>query len=201
PLPYPTAYLEKYILADISDSYAAIRLNNVATIVEYNIEMANGYLNVIDEVLNPPTVSMYDALEASGNYNIMLGLFEEHGYINYLTDSTVTLFIESDDALERSNFSRDAVSDMDDWLKYHIIPDSGYFLNSLTAQRFYSLYPDESLNFHSDAMGQYYVNNSYPFNQTRAFGIDKVSANGVYHTLDTLLEIVESRPTTIRLNL
>src|SRR5690606_20213728 len=38
PLPYPTVYGEKYILADISESYAAIRLNNAATIREYNIE-------------------------------------------------------------------------------------------------------------------------------------------------------------------
>ncbi|MEC3878980.1 fasciclin domain-containing protein [Parapedobacter sp. 10938] len=201
PLPYSTAYREKYILADISDSYAAIRLNNAATIVEYNIEMANGYLNVIDDVLSPPTKSIYDALEASGKYDIMLGLLEEHGYGNYLRDSTITLFIESDDALQRSDFSLEAIDNVDDWLKYHIVPDSGYFLNLLTAQRFYSLYPNESLNFHDDGMGQYYVNDTFPFNQSREFGIDKISANGVYHTLDTLLEIVESRPTTIRFNL
>ncbi|SFC52118.1 Uncaracterized surface protein containing fasciclin (FAS1) repeats [Parapedobacter composti] len=201
PLPYPTVYREKYILADISESYAAIRLNNRATIKEYNIELTNGYVNIVDDVLLPPTKSIYDALKASGKYSIMLGLMEAHGYDDYLKDSTVTLLIESDDALQRSGFSIDAIENTEDWLKYHIIPDSGYFLNLLTAQRFYSLYPDEALSFQVDEFGQYYVNFDYRFNQSRDFGIDKVCSNGIYHTLDTLLEIVEARPTTIRLNL
>ncbi|MFC3196844.1 fasciclin domain-containing protein [Parapedobacter deserti] len=201
PLPYPTAYLEKYILADISDSYAAIRLNNTATITEYNITLANGYLNIINEVLMPPTRSMYEMLEATGKYGIMLGLLDEYGYGDYLRDSALTLLIESDEVLQRHQFSIDLIDDVDDWLRYHIIPDSGYFLNLLTAQRFYSLYPHESLSFHSDAFGQYYVNEDFRFNQSRDFGIDRVAANGIYHALDTVLSIVEARPSTIRLNL
>lgn len=201
PLPFPTAYAEKYILADISESYAAIRLNSVATIREYNIGLTNGYVNIIDDVLMPPTRSIYESLEASGRYSIMLGLMEEGGYGQYLRDSTVTLLIESDEALARSNFSIEHIENMDDWLKYHIIPDSGYFLNLLTAQRFYSLFPDEALTFQGDEYGQYYVNEGYRFNQSREFGIDKVCRNGIYHTLDTLLDIATAQPSTIRLNL
>lgn len=201
PLPYPTVFNDKYVLADISDSYQAIRLNNTATITEYNIELSNGYVNIVDDVLAPPTKSVYEALEASGKYSVMLDLMEKHGYGNYLRDSTVTLLIESDAALQRSGFSLETIDNVDDWLKYHIIPDSGYFLNLLTAQRFYPLFRDEALSFQVDEFGQYYVNNDYRFDQSRDFGIDKVSSNGIYHTLDTLLEVVEARPSTIRLNL
>jgi len=201
PLPYSTAYVGKYILADISESYSAIRLNNAATIREYNIELTNGYVDIIDDVLMPPTKSIYELLKASGKYNIMLGLMEEGGYESYLRDSTATLLIESDEALAHSDFSPENIENMDNWLKYHIIPDSGYFLNLLTAQRFYSLYPDEALSFQGDEHGQYYVNQKYPFNQSREFGIDKVCRNGIYHTLDTLLDIVTAQPSTIRMNL
>jgi len=201
PLPYPTVFNEKYILADISDSYSALRLNNRATITEYNIELTNGFVNILDDVLTPPNKSIYDALEESGKYSVMLDLMDQYGYADYLRDSTVTLLIESDAALQRSGFSLDAIGNVDDLLKYHIIPDSGYFLNLLTAQRFYPMFPDEALSFQVDEFGQYTVNNDYRFNQSRDFGIDKVSRNGIYHTLDTLLEIVEARPTTIRLNL
>src|SRR5690606_22682862 len=201
PLPYPTVFNDKYVLADISDSYQAIRLNNIAKITEYNIEMSNGYVNVLDDVLAPPTKSIYDALEGSGKYSIMLDLMENNGYGDYLKDSTITLLIESDAALQRSGFSLEDIDNVDEWLKYHIIPDSGYFLNLLTAQRFYPLFPDEALSFQVDEFGQYYVNDDYRFNQSRDFGIDKISSNGIYHTLDTLLEVVEARPATIRLNL
>ncbi len=201
PLPYFTSYNNKYMVADVSETYAAIKLNNLATIREYNIEFANGYVNIIDEVIIPPLNSVYDAIVESGKYNTMLNIFEELGYTKYLKDSAITLLIESDEALAKSNFSREAIPDIDEWAKYHIIPDSAYFLNMLTAQRIYPLYDKESLSFNVDAYGQYFINNHFPFNQSREYGIDKVNSNGIYHTLDTLLVITESVPAKIRFNL
>lgn len=201
PMPHPTAYQEKYIITDISESYAALRLNNSAKIVEYNIEFANGYVNTLDEVLMPPIKTIYQSLQESGAYTTMLEIFEETGYLSYLKDSTITLLVESDEALSRSGFSREDIPDLEDWVKYHIIPDSGYFLNLMTAQRFYSLYSTEPISFQVDEFGQYTLNNQFRFNQSRELGIDQVGSNGIYHTLDTLLTITEAQAATIRLNL
>lgn len=201
PLPSPTTFNETYLIADISGSYEAIRLNNAATIVESNLNFNNGYVNVIDAVLPPPTESLYDMLVKSGKYNTMLSIFEETELIDYLKDSTVTVLIESDEALLNSGFDKNSIEDLKDWAEYHIIPDSGYYLNLLTAQRFYPLYDKEALSFSVDAYGQYEVNAQFKFNQTPEFGIDKVGANGIYHTLGEMLVITPAVPSRVRLNL
>ncbi|SKC06825.1 Fasciclin domain-containing protein [Sphingobacterium nematocida] len=201
PLPSPTAYQGKYLIADISGSYESIRLNNVATIKESNINFNNGFVNVLDAVLPPPTASVYEMMVQSGKYNTMLSIFEETDLIDYLKDSIVTVLVESDDALNRSKFNKDDIKNLKDWASYHIIPDSGYYLNLLTAQRFYPLYKKEALSFSVDTYGQYKVNGKYKFNQTAQYGIDKIGKNGIYHSLDTVLEIVAAVPSRIRLNL
>lgn len=201
PLPSPTAYEEKYLIADISGSYESIRLNNVATIKESNINFNNGFVNVLDAVLPPPTQSVYEMMVQSGKYNTMLSIFEETDLIDYLKDSVVTVLVESDEALNRSKFNKDDIENLKDWASYHIIPDSGYYLNLLTAQRFYPLYKKEALSFSVDTYGQYRVNGKYKFNQSAGYGIDKIGQNGIYHSLDTVLEIVAAVPSKIRLNL
>lgn len=201
PLPVATTLNGKYMIADISDSYAAIKLNNLATIVQYNIELANGYVNVTDEVLNPPVNTLYDQLKATGKYETMLGIFEETGLDTYLKDSLATVLIESDRVLSEYNFNKDDVDDLYDWAAYHIIPDSGYFLSQLTKQRFFPLYKEESLSFQEDEFGQYYLNQDYRFDQSPEFGIDQVSSNGIYHSMDTIVSIVAAPPSTIRMNL
>ncbi len=201
PLPSYTTFNEKYLIADISGSYEAIRLNNTATIVESNLNFNNGYVDVIDAVLPPPTESLYDMLVKSGKYNTMLSVFEETDLLRYLKDSIVTVLIESDEALLKSNFDKNSIDDLKDWAEYHIIPDSGYYLNLLTAQRFYPLYEKEALSFSVDTYGQYEVNAKVKFNQDPAFGIDKVGKNGIYHTLDELLLITPAVPSRVRLNL
>ncbi|WP_346237058.1 fasciclin domain-containing protein [Niabella insulamsoli] len=201
PLPVPTVYNNKYLIADLSESYDAVNLNNAAQIVENNIELTNGYINVINNVLRPPVKTVYETLKASGKYETMLALFDETGYTSYLKDSMITLLIETDAALQRSGFAKENIPNLNDWVKYHIIPDSSYFLNLLAGKRFYSLYTKEALSFSVDAFGKYFINEIFPFNQERSYGIDRVSSNGIYHSVDTLLSIVEAPPATIRFNL
>lgn len=201
PLPVPTVLNDKYVIADIRNSYSSIKLNNVATIIEYNIEMSNGYIDITDEVMSPPVETIYNQLKKTDKYNIMLDIIEETGLISYLKDSMITLFIERDEVLIRNNFDKTAIKNLNDWVDYHIIPDSGYFLNQLTKNRIYSLYPKQSHSFNIDEFGQYSMNGDFKFDQSLEYGIDRVCSNGIYHTVDTVLQIVEARPTTIRLNL
>lgn len=201
PLPVPTVFNDKFIIADIRNSYSSIKLNNIATIVEYNIEMSNGYIDITDEVMSPPVETIFNQLKNTGKYNTMLDIIEEAGAISYLKDSMITLFIERDEVLERNGFDKASIKNLRNWVDYHIIPDSGYFLSQLTKGRIYSLYPKQSLSFSIDEMGQYSMNGDFKFDQSLEYGIDRVCSNGIYHTVDTVLQIVEAKPTTIRLNL
>ena len=201
PLPAPTVFNDKYIITDIRDSYSSIKLNNFATILEYNIEMSNGYVNITDQVLTPPVETIFNALEKTGNYNIMLNIFKETGLVNYLKDGTITLFIESDAVLQKNNFDKNPIKNLRNWAEYHIIADSGYFLNQLTKHRIYPLYPEQAQSFNVDNLGQYFMNDNYRFDQSLEYGIDRVCSNGIYHSVDTVLQITEAKPATIRLNL
>lgn len=201
PLPAPTVLNDKYLIADIRDSYSAIKLNNFVTIIQSNIEMTNGYVNITDEVLSPPVETIYDLLQKTGKYTIMLGIFEETGLTRYLKDSTITLIIERDEVLLNNHFDKASIPNLSNWAGYHIIPDSGYFLNQLTAGRFFPVYKKESLSFRVDDKGNYFMNETFKFDQSLAYGIDQVSSNGIYHSIDAVVEIVEALPSLIRYNL
>lgn len=201
PLPAASSLNGKFIIADIRDSYTSIRLNNFSTITEYNIELSNGYIDIVDEVLAPPVNSIYDALESTGKYSIMLDIFEETGLTHYLRDSLLTLLVESDETLRENNFNPETIENLGDWAAYHIIPDSGYYLNQLARTRFYPLFREESLQFSEDGFGQYYLNGKYRFDQSPEYGIDRVQSNGVYHSMDTVIHIEEAPPSTIRFNI
>jgi uncharacterized surface protein with fasciclin (FAS1) repeats len=201
PLSAPTVLNDKYLIADIRESYSSIKLNNFATITETNIEMSNGYIDILSEVLSPPVETILTTLQMTGKYTIMLGIFEETGLTRYLKDSTVTLIIERDEVLLKNNFDKNAIADLDEWAAYHIIPDSGYFLNQLTKQRIYPVHDKEALSFSVNDRGQYFMNNKYKFDQSLEFGVDRICSNGVYHSIDTVVAIETALPATIRLNL
>lgn len=201
PLSAPTVLNDKYLIADIRESYSSIKLNNFATITETNIEMSNGYIDILSEVLSPPVETILTTLQKTGKYAIMLGIFEETGLTRYLKDSTVTLIIERDEVLLKNNFDKNAIADLGEWAAYHIIPDSGYFLNQLTKQRIYPVHDKEALSFSVNDRGQYFMNDKYKFDQSLEFGVDRICSNGVYHSIDTVVAIETALPATIRLNL
>lgn len=185
-----------YVVSDVRESYKSIKLNSRATIREYDIEVANGYIDVIDKVLLPPTTSIFDMLQESGNFTIMLDVFQKTGLASYVQDSVVTLLVEPDAVLQKDQFDPDALSanELFDWAAYHIIWGERAFDVNLDGRSIYSLYPDESLTFKVDEDGKMWLNEIYPFSTTLGQGINNVAQNGIYHVLDTTAVIVETLP-------
>jgi len=193
----PSLMGEKYyVVSDVRLSYNAIKLNSRATIREYDIEVANGYIDIIDKVLLPPTNSIYDMLQESGHFNTMLKVFEKTGFTPYLQDSTITLMVEPDVILQRDKFNPDNLSadELAHWAEYHIILGQKSFDSDLDGKSIYSVYPDESLTFKVDNNGKMWLNNDYPFSETVGQGINNVAANGIYHVLDTTAKIIPTIP-------
>lgn len=190
-----------YLVADIRDGYNAVKINGIATVKEANITVANGYINIIDAVLLPPTSSMYDMLVETGVYKTMLQIFDDNGLTSYLKDSTITLIIEPDYVLEKYNFKRDALESEADWANYHIIYKERSFSDALNGRTIAPLYNQEYLTFNIDKEDKMWVNQIYGFSQSASNGINNVASNGVYHTLDTILSIVEATPGKLTYNL
>ena len=185
-----------YIVSDVRNSYKAIKLNSRATIREYDIELANGFVDIIDKVLLPPTSSVYDMLKESGKFNTLLKIFDDTGLAPYLQDSTVTVFVEPDQILTRDHFNPADmdVTELTKWAEYHIVFDEKLFDVNLDGKTIYSLYPDESLTFRVDKNGKMWQNQDYPFSTTLEDGINNVAMNGIYHVLDTTSVIVKTLP-------
>ncbi len=131
-----------------------VKVNNYATILQFNIDLSNGYIHVIDEVLEPVVYSSYEWLEQKTEYSIFTKALEITGLrdsfkiesgeteIEYPDN---TLFVEYDDV-----FNKQGILSIDDlkekyspnrqdytassnglfqFVAYHILLGS-YFLNN-----------------------------------------------------------------------
>lgn len=192
---------EYFIISDIRASYSAIKLNSYATIRESNIKMANGLVQVIDEVLLPPTNSVYDMLVEAGVYTKMLKVFDDNGLTSYLKDSIVTVLVEPDYVLEATGVNLDTIKNIRNWIDYHVFYNQRSFSGELAGLTIYPMYREEAITFSMDKEGKLWCNTKFGFSQSLVNGIDNVAANGVYHVLDTVLAIVEAPPGIKRHNL
>ena len=194
-----------FLSVDVS-SYTAIKLNNASVIIDYNIELKNGYLNLIDAVLEPPVTPVYDLLKEDGRFEIMLSLFEEYGLKSYLTDSLITLFVEPDalfDGEEPGSDPREFPADsLRKWLEYHIYPGSRYFINDLNTKMLQPLYAGDVVTFNvktvgNDGKGSVFMNQQYRVS-TRT---DRNAINGVIHEMYNVVQITDHSAGTVETNL
>lgn len=194
----PTMMGDDYALMRDVTSYTAIKLNNRSTIVENNIDLQNGYLNVIDRVLLPPINTVYDLLVQNGGYTKMLKLFEDNGFKNYLMDTTVTVLVEPDEILE-GRLNPDTITNLKDWLAYHIYPGERSFVSNLNGRSVASLYPGDVTTFNLED-GKMYCNMKYPFSSRARYGIDNIALNGILHAMDVPLWIIDHTAGIVRYN-
>ncbi len=197
---------KNYFLSVDVTSYTAIKLNNSSVIIEYNIELKNGYLNLIAAVLEPPVPPVYDLLKQDGRFEIMLSLFEENGLKPYLTDSLVTLFIEpdalfadEDESFDPRNLSADSLQQ---WLKYHIFPGHRYFINDFDTRMLQPLYEDDVVTFNvktigSDGKGFVFLNQQFRVS-TRT---DRNALNGIVHEMFNVIQFTDHTAGSIETNL
>ena len=139
-------------------------INNNAPITSPNIELTNGYIHVIGEVLAPIIINSYEWLKEQGNYSILVSAMEETGIRDtFNTVSTNgneqiirnTLLAESDEVFNKSGIYslgdlKDKVSDSTNYtdysnglyqfVAYHILGEN-YFLNEFEGEnRNYNTY-------------------------------------------------------------
>lgn len=123
-----------------------IRVNNTALIVNANLEMSNGYIHVISEVLQKADVSGYDWLLQQDEFSILAQAMEYCRIRNRLWFNKYTILAEHDSVYHREGIynvddlmnriaSPNAPSSIKfnalyDYTAYHIL-NGEYFLNDL----------------------------------------------------------------------
>ena len=181
-----------------------IIFNNTAQIMEPDISKQNGYVHILNAVLDPPMSSVWELMEENGGYTRIMALFEEYGLDAYLKDSTVTVLAEPDFVIERSGVNLDTISNMEDWLKYHILPERA-FTTELDGRLVQTLYEGDGITFNFLSTGGdmeiMYCNQRFPFCNQSGYESNQLALNGLLQPLDSVLQIVEHTPGTVRMNL
>ena len=134
-----------------------IKVNNVASIIESNKEMTNGYIHVISEVLHPVEISGYDWLQQQDDYSILAETMEYSRIRNRLWFKKYTILAEPDsvfhrygimnfeDLKNRFNSANGTNSSLFQFAGYHIL-SGDYYLNDLNWGRsVYRTLSDESI--------------------------------------------------------
>ncbi|MBE9518374.1 MAG: fasciclin domain-containing protein [Bacteroidetes bacterium] len=86
----------------IEDDNPLIKVNNVAPIIHSNLEMTNGYIHVISEVLHEVEISGYDWLQQQEDYSILAQAMELSGIMDRLWFDEYTILAEHDSIYHRS---------------------------------------------------------------------------------------------------
>lgn len=83
------------------DNNQVIKINNTAPIIKSNMEMTNGCIHVISEVLLPAELSGYNWLQQQNGYSILARAMELSGIPKKLKWEHYTIFAEPDSVYHR----------------------------------------------------------------------------------------------------
>ena len=120
-----------------------IKVNNIASITKSNLDMTNGYIHVISEMLNPIEVSGYEWLQNQDDYTILAAAMEFCRIPNRLWFQKYTILAEHD-----SIYHRKGIYSLEDLINY-IAPPDGPANKSILMYNFtayHVLYKDLYLN-------------------------------------------------------
>lgn len=83
------------------DNHQLIKINNLVPIIKANLEMTNGYIHVVSQVIQPVEISGYDWLQQHNEYSILAKAMELSGIKEKLSWNKYTLLAEPDSIYHR----------------------------------------------------------------------------------------------------
>ena len=169
---------------------SVFKVNNEAAVIHPNIELSNGYIHVVDQVLKPIVFSSYEWLQKRDEFSIMTRLFEETGLADSMAVysgnnrlNRYTLFAEPDQV-----FNEDSIYSLDD-LKEKYSPNSTDYTQPYNGlYQFAAYHLIENVYFLDDFEGESTNYNTFTSKPIfiSATGIDIEINPGVAH-FDTLV--------------
>lgn len=208
-LPTPTMY-GQYLITGVSNAGATV-VNRQAILTQPNILTGNGYIHVIDHVLQPATLSVAKMIEANQDYTIFTQVLKATGFYDTLNiannfDTTrrfLTCLAEPDsilkkigilsyaDMVTKYNKTGNPKNPNDSlylYAAYHILTGLKYVADIVSAQSHLTLAPQSVVTV--SLSGQTVLLNEIIFNGIPEAGIpmnrpgsDNSCTNGVMHSL------------------
>lgn len=80
------------LLLDVSNGLDQVKVNNRAEIVESNIEAWNGVIHVLNDVLEPPTLTVGEYLQSNANYSKFVTFLKESHTFDTLTYRRIDVY-------------------------------------------------------------------------------------------------------------
>jgi uncharacterized surface protein with fasciclin (FAS1) repeats len=204
-----------------------IIINRESKIISRDIELSNGIIHVLDKTLTPIIESIVEKMEELGNYSIYLDMVYATGYypvLDKIYDTLengdlvrcyYTLFAETDEVFSAAGIS--SFSDLqtayyngftdhtnpDDSLNQfmanHIIPEKAFFTKDFETGN-YQTYYGELMNI--EVTLDYKINKSGPPDNPFFISFipeqsDYQTKNGVFHSVDKVLNIFKPEPVEV----
>jgi uncharacterized surface protein with fasciclin (FAS1) repeats len=217
----------QYLLTGVTNTEGTsnFRVNRQASVIQSNVLVGNGVIQVIDGVLKPATKTLAQLIELNPEFSIFTQALKETGYYDSLNiadnpDTTrkwLTVFAETNQALRDTginsyadlkarystkNNPKDPEDSLYLYVAYHIITNANYLADLVTAPSHTTLAPLEVVTSTLDE--QSVLINDLEFNGVHEKGIelertlsDNSATNGVLHTATGHFAIKVRQPVAV----
>jgi uncharacterized surface protein with fasciclin (FAS1) repeats len=205
-------------------NYADIIINKKSKIIRRDIRLSNGFIHIIDKVIEPVTQTVFQLLESNPSYSIFTGGLVKSGLSDTLKRVQIPYGVKQARvkftilAVPDTMYSRFGINSVNDlinhfttdpdhitdrgndfyrYMEYHCLGGSYYFSDFIS-----KLYP--VLSFENNL--SFTVTNDYKINFDKKTGeytgfisdLSNIPAkNGAIHTVNTLLPVFEPAPTGV----
>jgi len=201
-----------------------IILNKKSKIIDQDIRLANGYIQVIDHVIDPVIKDVYTMLAEDPSFKI----FAEGLKITGIKDTLQTIYLPYGTRTARTRFTifavpdsiynRNGINNVNDliawtganpdsvtflnnpfyrYIEYHCL-NGAYYLNTFQSTLYPILSSDNNVSLTIDS--DYKINFDTKTQKYTAFNIpfsNIPAKNGAIHTINNLLPVIQPEPTTI----
>ncbi|GGK77729.1 fasciclin domain-containing protein [Rufibacter glacialis] len=215
--------LGQYVItgAEVENGASRTRVNRQANVIQANIRVGNGIIHTIDRVLQPASKTVAQMLESNPEYSIFTAALKATGLFNQLNTTGAGIWytvlgqknsvyqkmgISNYNALKAKYSHTGNPADKSDSLylnmAYHILNDSKYLADLVTATSHVTLAPQEVIT--SKLKGEQVLINEDIFNGVLEKGAlvdrkasDNTATNGVLHDVTENYQIKKRNPVRV----
>jgi uncharacterized surface protein with fasciclin (FAS1) repeats len=218
-----TNALGDFLVTEFQGSnFSDIVINKQSTIIKRDIRCANGYIQLIDKVIDPVTISVYDmiasnpkkfsifkaGLDTTGLRDTLKVVFFDYGKKVARTRFTILAVTDSIYKINNINNIKDLIDRFTNapdstkylangfyrYMEYHCLGGT-FFLNDFTSRLYPILSYDNNISVTIDT--DYKLNFDKVTKEYTGFIIDQSNypaKNGTIHTLNDILPVIEPAP-------
>lgn len=224
-LPVPTMFGQYLVTGVTNESgVSSYTINRQSLVTQSNIKVGNGYIHVLNNVLEPATLTIAQQLEAKLEYSIFTQALKETGFYTVLNtvdpDTTkrwMTVLAESNTALldsgihsyaelkarySKTGSATNSNDSLHMYIAYHILSGVKFLGDIINAPSHTTMEPQEVISV--ELIGQDVVLNQVEFNGVTETGVtlnrsisDNAATNGVWHDCKAHFTVKYRKPTAV----